>query len=74
MATRLEDTQIEITKECNVCKHSITFSVSENGYKQFLKGTHVQVALPGVAAGLREMLLSGICPKCWDELFKDDED
>lgn len=71
MAKRMDDSEIEISKECNVCKHSITFSVSENGYKQFLKGTHVQKALPGVAAGLREMLLSGICPKCWDELFND---
>lgn len=71
MAKRMDDSEIEISKECNVCKHSITFSVSENGYRQFLKGTHVQVALPGVAAGLREMLLSGICPKCWDELFND---
>lgn len=72
MARRLEDTEIEITRKCNVCKDSITFNVSENGYNLFLKGTHVQKALPDVAPGLRELLLSGICPKCWDELFKED--
>ena len=34
---------------------------------------HIQKALPNNTAEEREMLITGICSKCWDELFSEDE-
>ena len=34
----------------------------------------IQEALPELDADQRELLISGICPKCWDEMFPSDED
>lgn len=36
--------------------------------------THVQEQFPQVAPELREMFVSGICPKCWNELFPPEDD
>lgn len=72
MPKRLKIEQTNLTVRCNVCKHSITFPVDRDGYERFINGMHIQRALPDVSPGLRELMLSGICPKCWDRLFKDD--
>ena len=33
----------------------------------------IQEALPELDADQRELLISGICPKCWDEMFPPEE-
>lgn len=34
----------------------------------------VQDAFPYLSANEREMLISGICPTCWDKMFPPEED
>ena len=34
----------------------------------------IQEAFPELDADQRELLISGICPKCWDELFPSEEE
>ena len=34
----------------------------------------IQEAFPTLDADQRELLISGICPKCWDEMFPPEED
>ena len=65
---------IHITKQCFSCNKLVSFEVSEEGYDKYIKGAHVQNAFPNLSAELREMFLSGICPTCWDEMFKDIDD
>ena len=44
-------------------------------YLDWSEGELVQIAFPYLSAEERETLISGICPKCWDETFgEDDED
>ena len=39
------------------------------------QGICAQNAFPYLTANEREALISGICPKCWDDMFKEgDED
>ena len=36
---------------------------------------HIQDIMPELAPEMRELFISGMCPKCWDKLFSfEDED
>ena len=59
---------------CIECEDTITFDVPEEGLVAFNHGALAQVAFPDVPAEHREMLISKICPKCWDRIFKDDDE
>lgn len=39
-----------------------------------LNGKLAQDAFPYLSADEREMLISGICPTCWDNMFPPEED
>lgn len=43
-------------------------------YHAWQDGVHAQNALPYLSAAEREMLISGICPTCWENLFREEED
>lgn len=44
------------------------------GVREFLNGKAVQKALPEWDASRRELLLTGTHPKCWDEMWAEDEE
>lgn len=48
----------------------ITQTQVDNWHK---KGTLIQREFPELSASQREMLLTEICPECWDEIFKEEE-
>jgi len=65
--------QIKVT--CKDCGNEFKFSVPDKGYEDWKAGKLIQEAMPGVNADFREMLISGICPVCWEKMFgNDDED
>ena len=62
-----------IEVSCVVCGDKHTILVPTAGYKMWASGqAKIQDALPGLSADEREMLMSGICPKCFDKAFRDD--
>jgi hypothetical protein len=65
---------IKFSVKCVECNKEIGLEVPIEGYFKWLDGTHIQTALPDLAPELRELLISGICPKCWDEMFADIEE
>jgi hypothetical protein len=68
------DKLISISVSCISCHKVYKFDVSEAGLNNFDSGMLIQKALPELDAGLREMLISKICPKCWDIMFQNEED
>lgn len=61
---------VEVT--CVSCNTPHTVIVPTAGYKRWASGqAHIQDALPGLSAAERELLISGICPVCWDKLFRE---
>lgn len=55
---------------CRVCgtKHNVI--VPAAGYLKWAKGqAKIQEALPSLTEDERELLVSGICGKCFDKLF-----
>ena len=63
-----------IDVRCRVCGTMHNIIVPKAGYKQWAQGhKHIQDAMPAVSAGDRELLLSQICPTCWDKMFREEE-
>ena len=66
----MTNTRIEIATRCPICGKITTISVEESDYIDFsCKGAYAQDAFPYLSVDEREMLISGICPKCWDDMF-----
>lgn len=64
-----------IITACPFCGHSHVVEVNEADYLAWKGGALVQDVFPYLSADEREMLVSGICPDCWDDMFGDsDED
>lgn len=62
------------TVRCPHCKNDTKIRVKGEDLFRFNQGTSIQQAFPYLTAGQRERLMSGICERCWDDLFKDEDD
>ena len=62
-------TTLLINKPCPYCGTISKVAVPESGLRQWKSGTRIQDALPMLTEDEREILMSGVCPKCWDEVF-----
>lgn len=60
---------LTLTTTCPFCGKSHDVVVDIFDYFAWQEGELVQNAFPYLSANDREMLISGICPKCWDEMF-----
>ena len=65
---------ISVAVPCPWCLKEATLEVPFEGYQAWQRGDLVQNALPDLSADEREMLISGVCPACWDEQFGSDEE
>lgn len=59
---------------CPCCGRDYEIEVNEEDYWDWQDGELVQNAFPYLSAAEREMLISGICPKCWEKTFGGEED
>lgn len=66
---------VNVTTTCPVCNKEFVFEMTEVQFQELEKGEkHIQDILPDFKAEDREMFISGYCPKCWDDIFADDEE
>lgn len=64
-----------VTVDCVQCGKPQTLEVKDKDFDRWLNGEdYIQNIFPYLSAGQREMLISKICPTCWDEMFKDDDE
>jgi len=64
-----------IVKRCICCKQVKVVEVNKDGYISWLLGeAHIQDAMPELSAGDRELLISGVCSTCFDEMFSEEEE
>lgn len=72
---KINHKEVTIVTACPFCGHANEIAVNEADYWDWQDGALVQDAFPYLSADEREMLISGICPTCWEETFRDsDED
>lgn len=63
--------EVTIVTACPFCGHANEVAVNEADYWDWQDGALVQDAFPYLTADEREMLVSGICPTCWEKTFGD---
>lgn len=63
-----------IVTRCPFCGHANFVEVNEVDYWDWQDGALAQDTFPYLSADEREMLISGICPTCWDIVFGKEEE
>lgn len=65
---------IIISTSCPFCGEEHEIFVNEQDYCTWIDGElALRDAFPYLSAEEREMLMSGICPTCWDSMWGNDE-
>jgi hypothetical protein len=62
------------TKKCFHCGETGELRVSSEGLSLRNAGAYIQDAFPELSAPLREQMISGTHPECWDEMFNGAEE
>ena len=65
---------IHVSNVCPFCGKEHAVEVSAADFWEWNDGALVQDAFPYLSANEREILISGICPTCWDKMFPPEED
>lgn len=66
---------IEIdTKPCFMCSKAGKVTVDLEGYELYNAGVLIQDAFPDLSDDVREMLITGTHPECWDAMFPDEDE
>lgn len=65
---------INVEVSCPFCGVVSEVVVPFDGFMEWKAGTLIQKALPTLSVTKREMLISGICPKCQASVFNSDEE
>ena len=55
-----------------MCGTVYTIPMTEAEHELLMSGVHIQDALPNHSPDDRELFVSGICGKCFDEIFKEE--
>jgi hypothetical protein len=68
--------KVNVLGTCPLCGKEWNVPVPASEYAAWKSGMLIQDAIQSVPAEQREMLITGICPGCWDKYMKplDDED
>jgi hypothetical protein len=62
------------TPPCVYCNEVKYVTVDIDGLEKYRAGAFIQDAFPRMPADVREMLISGTCPDCWERHIKPLED
>lgn len=63
-----------IKTTCPVCGKETVITVNKDAYEKYQNGGLVQNCFPELSPEIREMLITGICPTCWDKIMNIGED
>ena len=60
---------VNATRKCPVCLKGGTIMVDEKELLTYLRGEYVQEAFKSLTIPLREQIISGVHPHCWQEMW-----
>lgn len=71
-----QEIKVNVLGACPLCGKEWSIPVPASEYAAWKGGMLIQEAMPSVPADQRELLITGICPECWNKYMKplDDED
>lgn len=58
-----------IPTTCPICATTTFIPVKSQDWLDYVNGKLAQDAFPYLSADDREMIISGICPDCWNSMF-----
>jgi hypothetical protein len=61
--------EICVVAYCQFCCRALELEVNEDDYDAWKDGELVQNAFPYLSSAEREILVSGMCPSCWDKMI-----
>lgn len=67
------DKDVVITGPCYYCKSPQTVQVAISDLARFRDGVYAQNCFSYLSPADREFLISGICGKCWDDMFSTED-
>ena len=59
---------------CRFCGKEVTVQAEEEKFSRLDAGAHVQDVFPDLGVNYRELMISGICGECFDQIFENDDD
>ena len=65
---------INVKTICPLCETEHLITVDKEQYERYQKGELIQNCFPEMKPEIREMLITGICPECWDKYIDIEED
>lgn len=65
----MTDDKIRVDCECPMCHKINTVELKTQQWWDWQLGGHIQDVAPELSPNEREMLISGICPTCWNKMF-----
>ena len=68
--TRIKSVTLAVL--CPCCKRESTIEITFEEFQQLQSG-EIQVGQLSNPPEERELLITGICPKCWDKMFAEEE-
>ena len=59
-----------VIKKCMHCKCVTFFKITKEQYEGWFENrTYIEVLFPNLNPQMREMMISGTHPECWNEMF-----
>lgn len=67
-------TYVVQTPTCRLCNKTGTVKIPADGFFKWNFGMLIQDALPDLDKSLREQMMTGTHPSCWELMMHDEED
>ena len=59
---------------CAYCSKNYSMPVFKKDLEKYKEGVcNIQECFPYISPEYRELLISGICPECWNNLYNEEE-
>lgn len=67
----MKNEKINVNVPCGFCNTEYKVEMTESQFNELMSPhrRHIQDIIPELAPEIRELFISGMCPKCWDKLF-----
>jgi len=70
----ITDTVDVTTNPCIMCGETSTVKMLVHHYLEWQKGGLINMVCPEMPTEIREMLISGTHPDCWNKMIQEDEE
>lgn len=57
--------------QCKFCHQIYEIEISDDEFRRLDSGEYVQDVFPFMSLDIRELLISGVCGECFDEITKE---